>query len=279
MQTELSTPHPAPGFHDMENQAYHDGPGLSSTPLKELILKSPAHARVKKEPTAAMRFGSALHARVLEPELFEKSYAVLPEGVTLRQKEGKEIAARAAKKGMEMLSRDDADTIEAMFQALKDNKTARNLLFDLPGVNEQAAFWVDPYTEVLCKCKPDRRIDSKRFLIDLKTCTDASARAFARDIFKFGYYISADFYLKGISRLMADRWRAFVLVAVEKTEPFGVKTYPLSDMWLMMGDEQVRAGLQAYARCLHTGHWPKYRDAAEDIHPEAWMINQVLPPE
>jgi exodeoxyribonuclease VIII len=266
------------GFYNMGNSEYHNGPGLSSSILKKIVLQSPAHAMIKTEQTPAMAFGSAFHARILEPEIFEKQYTTLPEGVTLRHKEGKQIQANAAAKGIQVLPQEDASAINSMRESLMANRTTRNLLTKSPGINEQAAFWTEPATGVLCKCKPDRRLFDKPYLIDLKTCTSATPKEFGRDVFRFGYYISAAFYLRGLSYLTGDRWRTFVLIAVEKTPPYGVRVFPMSDMWIMMGEEMVQQGLMTYAQCLNTGHWPCYPTAPVDIHPEAWMINQILPP-
>lgn len=70
------------GIYDsISNADYHGGPGISKSGL-DLIAKSPAHyfhainAANDNEPTDAQAFGTAFHALLLEPEEFQKTYAV-----------------------------------------------------------------------------------------------------------------------------------------------------------------------------------------------------------
>lgn len=72
---------PAPGVYDhLSNEAYHSGPGLSKSGLDILKDTTPATFRhvtdnpSERTETAAQRVGSALHAAVLEPELFATEY-------------------------------------------------------------------------------------------------------------------------------------------------------------------------------------------------------------
>lgn len=73
-----------PGIYDnISNADYHGGAGISKSGL-DLVAKSPAHyfhavnAANDNEhvPTVAQAFGTAFHALLLEPEEFQKTYAV-----------------------------------------------------------------------------------------------------------------------------------------------------------------------------------------------------------
>ncbi len=60
-----------PGIYpNIENEAYHRGPGISSSELKT-IIKSPMHYKYLSEnprpQTANMALGTAAHALILEP--------------------------------------------------------------------------------------------------------------------------------------------------------------------------------------------------------------------
>ena len=64
---------PAEEYHGLEGRA-------SSTVLRKILNKSPAHGKAKMEddsdPTPAMKFGTRMHTALLEPYRFEKDYAV-----------------------------------------------------------------------------------------------------------------------------------------------------------------------------------------------------------
>ena len=80
----------------MTNEAYHGDTTRISKSGLDLIAKSPAHYwsryldpnREKKEPTAAMLLGTAVHFAILEPEEFGRRYQVLPE-INKRSNAGK----------------------------------------------------------------------------------------------------------------------------------------------------------------------------------------------
>src|SRR6185369_8534287 len=83
------------GVHNISNEEYHSSNGISRTSLM-LLNKSPYHFWYeklsgefeKKEQTPAMNLGSAFHTLLLEPELFDKEFAVMAK-VDKRTKDGK----------------------------------------------------------------------------------------------------------------------------------------------------------------------------------------------
>ena len=76
-----------PGIYtadELSNEDYHAGDGVSSTVLKELIKRSPAHCRalmdgLRSKTSNAMNLGTVVHTAVLEPHRFWDQYWVAPE--------------------------------------------------------------------------------------------------------------------------------------------------------------------------------------------------------
>src|SRR4051812_4960413 len=67
---------------DLSNELYHaDKTAVSSTSLRR-ILKSQRSFFIGQtaipEETNALRFGSAIHTAILEPEIFKKTYVIMP---------------------------------------------------------------------------------------------------------------------------------------------------------------------------------------------------------
>ena len=88
-----------PGIHrDILAEDYHAIKAVSATFLKRFLLDTPAHAKAMldgllDEESSAMSKGTALHAALLEPELFKTSFVIGPE-VARNTKEWKAFAAQ-----------------------------------------------------------------------------------------------------------------------------------------------------------------------------------------
>src|SRR5690606_26886762 len=75
---------PEPGLYpDVPADVYHRWPAASQTVLKIMRDRSPAHARqymlTPPEPTPAMVLGAAIHAAILQPDVFARQYVRAPE--------------------------------------------------------------------------------------------------------------------------------------------------------------------------------------------------------
>src|SRR5690554_8185442 len=86
---------------EMSNEEYHDLPDSISKSGLDLIVRSPAHYRFAehREPTRAMVIGTAIHAAILEPDVFATEYLLLRDITDRRSRSeerrvGKECSAR-----------------------------------------------------------------------------------------------------------------------------------------------------------------------------------------
>jgi hypothetical protein len=276
------------GFIDIENEAYHKSDGLSSTGIKKL-LRSPAHYKSfleeqnkilcvpDAEPSRALTIGSAFHTLVLEPHLFEKQYIVAPDKLDKRTISGKMAHINLLMSNKIVLEKHEHEMLVNMKEAIKSNRMASFLIFGGEQIYEKAGYWEDPIFNCLCKCKPDIRLDRPKIIVDLKTTNDASKDEFNNSIYKYGYFISAAHYLNGMKALTHEEWDKFVIVAVEKTPPYGVATYAISEEWLYLGRAQCRKAYEKYAECLLYNQWPGYVDRAENVYPPAWVTKKIVP--
>jgi hypothetical protein len=121
----LDLPH---GVHaGIPNAVYHQRvTGLVSKGALDLVARSPAHYMAwlegnDEEPTAALEFGSAFHAALLEPARFVAEYATEPDFGDCRRKEPKAArdAWRAANVGKVPVSADDDKAIRGMLAAVR----------------------------------------------------------------------------------------------------------------------------------------------------------------
>lgn len=279
----------APGvYDDLSGDAYHEGPGVSSTQLKR-VLKSPLHLiypmiypdrmdETKKSP--ALTFGSAAHKYLLERDTFDDEYVLEPTGINKRTKEGKQEYADfvVANEGKEFISAENLQTIQWMAETAAASTSWTNALANTR--REVSIFWEDAESGLLCKCRPDAMkpvtLNGRRVMIcaDVKTTIDASYTQFSRSIANFGYDLSAAMYADGIRATYPDIEDVrFLFLAIEKTPPFACAVYSLDPHALTIGYRKYRYALTLFKQCLDTGEWPSYPDFISPITLPRWALN------
>lgn len=267
-----------PGIHIINNDDYHGGPGISKSGLDK-INKCPAWFKYcldnPTEQTPAMRLGAATHALVLEPETFEKDYAVAPE-INRRTKAGKldweEFCL--ASSGKDVLSMQEAETARAISEAVYGNAAARRVLSADSRV-EHGVYWNDPITGTLCKCKPDMwRNDN--ILVDLKTTKCASPAEFAKSAYNFRYHVQAAYYMDGVEQVTGERPKGFVFVAVETSAPYLVSVFAADDQMILLGQDAYRQDLDLYAECMESGIWPGYPEEVVSLQLPPWAKKDLV---
>ena len=249
---------PAPGA-TMTEEEYRAAPAVNKSTLW-WIRKSPAHYKnaLDNPPadTPAWRTGRAIHAAILQPALFKEHYAILPAGIDRRTKAGREeyndFISEAGDK--EILTEEEAATIERIAQAVRKDKAAAALLEGCQV--ETPIFWTDQATGIECKC----RVDAMKpgIAVDLKSCADASTGAFLRDALKYGYDVQAAHYLRGIRSQNGGQRVEWYFIAIEKAEPFAVNVIHASDGFIDRGTWQLMGLLDKLKECREAGAWPGY---------------------
>lgn len=257
----------------MNNAEYHRHPAVGKSHL-DAIAKSPLHYwsryidpdRVEPEPTAAMMLGTAVHTKILEPEVFEREYALAP-AADRRTKDGKAAWAEAAAGGATLLSAADWDLLLGMDGAVRAHVGANRLL-TRRGTAESSVLWVDEATGIECKCRPDY-LTHDGWIVDLKTTEDASPSGFAKSAYNFRYHVQAAWYLEGIRRSGVEP-RGFVFVCVEKKPPYAVACYMPDDAMLAAGWAEATRCLNRIAECRAADSWPGYGDTVHVLSLPAW---------
>lgn len=277
----------APGLYsDLTNVQYHGSNGVSSSRLKRLLENTPAKTRyedahAERKPNAVYDLGSAVHALVLEPQNFQRDFAV-SDVWNLHTNAGK--AAKAAfieaNQGKTIINIEQQERAMSMAHAVIDNAVASMLLGDV--MVEQSIFW--QYTNLfeysdfspLLKVRPDAVSPHHTLIVDIKTCQSASWSDMQAAILKYKYHLSAAMYLEGANQcrplkdaLGIDRFTGFVLICVESEPPYQVACYELSALYLDKGLQQYRAALERYRMAVED-NWPAYPNSLRVIEPPPW---------
>lgn len=271
-------PDPEPGWYNLDGSTYHQGPGLSKSMMGPLA-QSPAHLEAylatPRTETAAMTFGDAFHARVLEPSRFVTEFAFMPALLDGRSKEGK--AWKAENAGKKILKGEDQQTLEKMRAAVMAHPFARVLVEGQQrAAVEVSGYFREPVTGILGKIRPDivsTILDMT--LVDLKTCRDASAAGFQKDAYNLGYPRQGAWYLYGASQIEGAEVRHFAFIAIEKEPPYAVNVWRAGADFLQVGQIEVIKLARIYADCQAKGEWtltePGYSPEIRDLDLPGWV--------
>lgn len=270
----------APGvIHGMDIHDYHAiADAISKTGL-DRIARSPAYYyattldpnRPPEKERAGQLEGNLAHCAILEPDEFDKRYAVGPD-VSRATKAWKEFEA-SLPAGVIGIKPDQYDTaMRQREQVMQLPDVAEALATGWP---EVSAFWTDPATGVQCRCRPDwvHPVDDDAvILLDLKTYSDASPADFARQVARKRYHVQAAYYSDGFTAASGKRVLAFIFVCVESEWPYAASATMLDELSTEQGRTEYRDDLRVYAECLRTGRWPGYGAGIHTISLPNWAI-------
>ena len=294
------------GLQKMLDEIYHATHVCSKHSLDTIAEYSPNHLdwsrKYPRTPTEAMRFGSAFHTFMLEPDEFTSRHsiavqcsAILKSGANAGKHCSNDANYTNAGAGYcgqhkpvgstaltNAISRDDFNAIEAMSAAIHAQPSARLVMQknDSEDDEEVAIFTerdVNGYP-LVCKGKIDIwRPRSLNAMADIKTTTNASPAEFARDIENMAYHRQAAFYFD-LCEAIGKPVETFILIAIEKSPPYGCACYTLApnSPSVEVGRDENRRLMETYARCEQSGYWPSYAETFEEIALPPAAIRRAL---
>lgn len=260
------------GLHrDVPEEIYHEKIlGLANKGALDQIARSPAHymawvhGKLSQEESPALRFGKALHCKILEPSKFARLYVVEPDFGDCRKTDNRKRRDdwRAEHAGALHLDAETMAALDGIAASIQAHPTASTLFTG--GASEVTAKWTDPDTGIVCKCRGDFWDESIGTLVDLKSTEDARAPEFSRSVHRYRYHVQESFYRDGFA-LAGGSIEHFVFVAVEKKPPFAVAVYQLDDDAVLRGELDYRRDLRRMAECIERDAWPAYGDGITEL--------------
>lgn len=162
-----------------------------------------------------MTLGKAIHCAVLEPNEFDKRYAVQPK-LDKRTKAGKEAAASfaAAQGEREIITQEDHETLLLVRQAVHSNPLSAEILRLAESFEEVRQTEINGYD-----FKGIADIVGPNTIVDLKTTMDASPEAFKAAAGRMGYHLQGAAYCELFQK------SRFMWIAVETSPPYNVVIY------------------------------------------------------
>lgn len=278
-------------FFDVPEHVYRSAPGVCQSDLKEMEI-SPAHyfdhiTSPPKPPTDAQIIGTLTHSLIL---CCRQDFAVVPDDAPAKPTKSQLEAEKPSPKsiasiawwknfrednpGKELIGTEESINLVAMREAIFAHPDAAEIL-KRPGNNEVACWKTHEPTGLLIKGRADRvTSDNSDYIVipDLKTVPRGGAARdeFTRDIYKWGYYRQAAFYLDLFGATF------FIFIVVEKEPPYAVACYPLNARSVQLGRSENERDLALVKRCSQLGHWPAYPAGLGEISVPEWALKHGL---
>lgn len=247
--------------HDLSNDQYHAAEGVSKSTL-DLIHVAPAlvewrkNAPVDVSKQDAFMIGTAVHAAILEPDMFARYYIQSPK-FDMRTNAGKAdfAAFKAEAEGKIVVTPDDHKLITMARDSALAHPTFRQL-YECDHVCESSIFW-DHELGIKCKCRPDFMMRSRPLVVDIKTTSDI--KKFSNSVYDYRYHTQDRHYSDGVSREFGGEECAFYFLAISTSFSGGrlpVHLFELGEEEREIGAKERLADLESYRWCMENRSWP-----------------------
>lgn len=238
------------------NEQYHDRSDISASMLKDMnrswrVFEATwITKQIKRNPTASMELGTAIHAAVSEPERFHCEYVTDP-GLDRRTKAYKEWLS-TIDKSMRVIRKDDLETVVRCRDSLHSHPIIKRFL-DAEGRCEVSHYWTCPETGVPCKFRPDKIIPHGQCVLDIKTTQ--SVDGFDKAVADFGYHLQAAHYIRGAEHRYGGEDWIFLFAVVETNPPYRCRAISLDSEALGIGFDTRERLLSEYVHRLNSDDW------------------------
>lgn len=272
---------------------YRGWDAVNSSYLWRLRKRTPCHAQYerehRKEPTPAQKFGILVHLAVLEPARFLTDTITLPEDAPRRPSQRQRDAKKPSPATIEAVEWWDdwnersagnlvltAHDLAAMREIERAVRIQQCSGYVTGGQAEVCLVWRDRDTDILCKGRLDYLHEGWDVeIVDLKTTEDASYESFQRDLYSYGYFQTAAFYLDGYETITGVRPQKFTWLAVEKDPPYVAKPWEADEqLAIRPGLASYGEALERYAECIAKNEWPAYGQAPGVLGLSRWALEK-----
>lgn len=222
--------------------------------------------------------GQLSHTLALEPELFEKQYAVWDKAWGRRDARTtayKNFLANAALEHRTIVTDEQLEHARAIAHAIRTSPAAAP--FIIGGQREVTVLWdydepqvgaLDGWTMPM-RARLDYVTDAA--IIDLKTAVSAKPDDFARVAWNLGYFSQAAMQLDGFCAI-SRRVRPYLWLVVENRPPYAVAVYEPSRDGLELGRKRYQEWIRTLHVCQERRDWPGYTAAPMQIDPPHWAM-------
>lgn len=279
------------------NDEYHGNKEHIGSSMLKLYSKSPLHYNEHiQKTTKSLWFGALYHEFVLEEELFNNKYYIFDDSEIVEELSREYSDPRKSDRYIYWLLKykeEFQDKKELPKEIYDKMVMMKDKLFNYGklgwfrkylltgGVNEMSHYL--ELNGVKIKFRPDSMIPEKRIIADLKTTTNASKDGFINNAVKWGYHVSAAFYIDGKEELENDgmSWK-FYFVAQETEYPYAPNIFKATQQFLSIGRYEYEIYLQLHKKCIEDNQYPGYEIwsnndyGINDIDVPSYKIKEIM---
>lgn len=224
---------------------------LSFSSLKA-FERSPLHymqyVKERRKETPAMALGSLIDCLLLTPDEFSNRFVIKPdfsvgEGIRAKKKIWEE-----ENQGKSWITQEQFDEATNIVYAVTQNPVAKEMIGKVTETQKKLT-WTDKETGLPMISYLDMK--GEKFIVDLKSTTDAHPDEFTRSAAIYEYYLQAAIYLEGMK--YKGEFPDFYFIVVESKAPYGVAVYKANKEFLELGKQQYHKLLQEFKFCMEEG--------------------------
>jgi len=215
------------------------------------------------EDNTRFAVGRAIHTAILEPDKLSQQYAVFG-GARRAGKAWESFAAEHD--GKTILKREEWDAVMTAAERVANSDIAKVCLNRDFALIERPITWVDPFTKLACKARPDAVHSA---IVEVKSTNTVDERAFIRNATNLGYFGQLAFYRRGY-RELTKLWLPCLIVAVETDAPHDVGVFVVDEDSLRVADDEITRLLTKVAECTKSGEWPGRYETTRPMVMPAW---------
>ncbi len=228
--------------YDQPYDEYRSNPALGSTDVSNLN-KSLRHfhdGRKNSSPTNAMSFGTLIHTLILQPDIFEKDYAIYEGNKTKASKEYKEFCLE--NEGKHVIKQSEYELAVQALTGVQKHWVYQYLQSGFPEVSL--------YGEVEgieCKGRIDYLSTNRKRIFDIKTIADISKWSY--HVKDYSYHIQAYMYMRLLSEeldIPMSEIEMFFILIEKKADCMYVDLRVMDEGSLLVAENQIIEALGKY---------------------------------
>lgn len=256
-----------PGIYTIPAAEYHgDTFALSSSMLKTFAADRVEFRRKyvteyeATEASAAMNLGTFIHSAVLEPETIDEQFAIIPEQYATQ----KGLSTKADAKAWALSAGDKVLlTADDAARGAAASASIQGLLRETFGTNWRDQFHVEQsiYWEqfgIPMRARLDLVHKTRPLIIDLKSCSDSSEDAFARQCSSLRYWLQAAHYEAAYQSAYGELPR-FLFLAQETAGSYSPAMFELAEPYKLEASRKREAIIEELKACRESSDWRNVR--------------------
>lgn len=265
---------------DMSDKDYFAIDAVNASTLKAMVNPEKAHYR-KLNPvhSDAFKLGSDFHALVLQGlEPADSEDVAISPFDAFRTNESKAWKAEQIKAGKTILKAAEVESYTADLKAMADAVyTLDDFVKEMDATQdsrEVVILWERRVGDAMVKCKAKLDLFNLNgsYVYDLKTCGNLDT--FDSDVFKYGYYIQAAWYLEA-AMAAGSKAKGFRFAVAGKDKPCQAVLREMDATHINQGYDEICSLLEVYLNCKESGVWNSpYTTKPQMVSAPGWWLHK-----